>query len=124
MVQVDPRDMLKNFCFHVYAQNSLFIGEIDNALFGTSSTTTPVPLALEYTRSCGVRGLKAYGPHELPLATDLPRWPWSAKITPPPLSVQGHPKSPTYMSMVTHIDPPLCPWSLKRTRTPYVSMVS
>ena len=27
MVQVDPRDMLNNFCFHVYAQKSLFIGE-------------------------------------------------------------------------------------------------
>ena len=27
MTQVDPRDMLNNFCFHVYAQKSLFIGE-------------------------------------------------------------------------------------------------
>ena len=27
---VDPWDMLKNFCFHVYAQNSLFMGENDN----------------------------------------------------------------------------------------------
>ena len=35
MVQVDPRDMLKNFCFHVYAQNSLFIiGENYNDFFG------------------------------------------------------------------------------------------
>ena len=25
-VSVDPCDMLKNFCFHVYAQKSLFIG--------------------------------------------------------------------------------------------------
>ena len=25
--------MLNNFCFHVYAQKSLFIGENDNALF-------------------------------------------------------------------------------------------
>ena len=24
MAQVDPRDMLNNFCFHVYAQKSLF----------------------------------------------------------------------------------------------------
>ena len=27
MTQVDPQDMLNNFCFHVYAQKSLFIGE-------------------------------------------------------------------------------------------------
>ena len=29
----DPWDMQKNFCFHVYAQKSLFIGENDNAFF-------------------------------------------------------------------------------------------
>ena len=28
---VDPWDMLNNFCFHVYAQKSLFIGENGNA---------------------------------------------------------------------------------------------
>ena len=33
MAQVDPWDMLKNFCFHVYAQKSLFIGENGNGLF-------------------------------------------------------------------------------------------
>ena len=33
MVQVDPRDMLNNFCFHVYAQKSLFIGENGNFVF-------------------------------------------------------------------------------------------
>ena len=33
MVQVDPRDMLNNFCFHVYAQKSLFIGENGNGFF-------------------------------------------------------------------------------------------
>ena len=27
----DPWDMLNNFCFHVYAQKSLFIGENGNA---------------------------------------------------------------------------------------------
>ena len=27
----DPWDMLNNFCFHVYAQKSLFIGENVNA---------------------------------------------------------------------------------------------
>ena len=32
-VQVDPRDMLNNFCFHVYAQKSLFIGENGNGFF-------------------------------------------------------------------------------------------
>ena len=31
MSQVDPRDMLNNFCFHVYAWKSLFIGENSNA---------------------------------------------------------------------------------------------
>ena len=40
MVQVDPRDMLNKFCFHVYAQNLLFMGEntqggggLENAYF-------------------------------------------------------------------------------------------
>ena len=27
IAQVDPRDMLNKFCFHVYAQKSLFISE-------------------------------------------------------------------------------------------------
>ena len=40
-VSVDPCDMLNNFCFHFYAQKSLFIGEDDNAFF-TASPTTPV----------------------------------------------------------------------------------
>ena len=30
---VDPRDMLNNFCFHVYAQKPLFIAENCNAFF-------------------------------------------------------------------------------------------
>ena len=34
MAQVDPRDMLNNFCFHVYAQKSLFIAENCNAFLG------------------------------------------------------------------------------------------
>ena len=29
--------MLNNFCFHVYAQNSLFIGENDNEFFLTAA---------------------------------------------------------------------------------------
>ena len=33
MAIVDPRDMLNNFCFHVYAQKSVFIGEIGNGFF-------------------------------------------------------------------------------------------
>ena len=33
IAQVDPRDMLNNFCFHVYAQNSLFIAENCNGFF-------------------------------------------------------------------------------------------
>ena len=32
---VDPWDMLNKFCFPVYAQNSLFIGENGNAFFWT-----------------------------------------------------------------------------------------
>ena len=31
---VDRWDMLNNFCFHLYAQKSLFIGENCNAFFG------------------------------------------------------------------------------------------
>ena len=48
MAQVDPRDMLNNFCFHVYAQKSLFIVENVNAFFGTS-TTSPYPLSTDIT---------------------------------------------------------------------------
>ena len=33
MALVDPRDMLNNFYFHVYAQKSLFIGENGNGVF-------------------------------------------------------------------------------------------
>ena len=29
----DPREMLNNFCFHVYAQKSLFIGKNGTAFF-------------------------------------------------------------------------------------------
>ena len=46
MAQVDPRDMLNNFCFHLYAQKSLFIGENCNDFFWTSA---PPPLTLEFT---------------------------------------------------------------------------
>ena len=31
---VDPWDMLNNFCFHLYGQILLFIGENDNDFFG------------------------------------------------------------------------------------------
>ena len=34
-LQIDPWDMLNNFCFHVYAQKSLFIGENDKYPFRT-----------------------------------------------------------------------------------------
>ena len=40
MAQVDPRDMLNNFCFHVYAQKSLFIGENNNPFFDSLSSST------------------------------------------------------------------------------------
>ena len=43
MALVDLRDMLNNFCFHVYAQKSLFIGENVNAFFWTSASA-PVQL--------------------------------------------------------------------------------
>ena len=43
-----PWDMLNNFCFHVYAQKSLFIGENVNGFFGTSSSSSPAPLTLEF----------------------------------------------------------------------------
>ena len=34
---VDPWDMRNNFCFHVYAQMSLFVGENCNAYFLTAA---------------------------------------------------------------------------------------
>ena len=47
---VDPWDMLNNFCFHVYAQMSLFMGENDNAFFD---------MIFDMTLSCNVIGLLA-----------------------------------------------------------------
>ena len=34
---VDPWDMLNNFCFHVYAEMSLFMGENVNVFFLTAT---------------------------------------------------------------------------------------
>jgi len=39
---VDPWDMLNNFCFHVYAQMSLFMDVNVNAFF---LTATPSPVS-------------------------------------------------------------------------------
>ena len=45
MASVDPRDMLNKFCFHLYAQKSLFIAENCNVFF---LTTSPSPGTLEF----------------------------------------------------------------------------
>ena len=42
--------MLNNFCFHVYAQKSLFIAENCNGFFGTSSSAAPSPVTLQSRR--------------------------------------------------------------------------
>ena len=47
-LQIDPWDMLNNFCFHVYAQKSLFIGENDNVYFWTAAAAAPYPVSLEF----------------------------------------------------------------------------
>ena len=47
MASVDPRDMLNKFCFHLYAQKSLFKGENCNAFFLTA-TTSPSPVTFEF----------------------------------------------------------------------------
>ena len=39
--------MLNNFCFHLYAQKSMFIGENGNVYFWTSSSS-PYPVSLEF----------------------------------------------------------------------------
>ena len=39
--------VFSNFCFHVYAQKSLFIAEICNAFFLTAAATSPSPVSLE-----------------------------------------------------------------------------
>ena len=46
-IKNDPWDMLNNFCFHVYAQKSLIIGENDNVYFWTSASASPYPVSLE-----------------------------------------------------------------------------
>ena len=40
-------ESFKNFCFHVYAQKSLFIAENCNVFFGTSSASSPSPVSLD-----------------------------------------------------------------------------
>ena len=48
-LQIDPWDMLNNFCFHVYAQKSLFIGENDNVYFWTAAAAAaPSPVSFEF----------------------------------------------------------------------------
>ena len=37
VVKFDPWDMLNNFCFDVYAQKSMFIGENGNGFLGTTA---------------------------------------------------------------------------------------
>ena len=46
-IKNDPWDMLNNFCFYVYAQKSLFIGENDNVYFWTSAAA-PMPVSFEF----------------------------------------------------------------------------
>ena len=42
-------DMLNNFCFHVYAQKSLFIGENVNDFFLTAAAaSSPSPVTFEF----------------------------------------------------------------------------
>ena len=50
IAQVDPRDMLNNFCFHLYAQKSLFIAENCNAFFLTpaAAAASPSPVTFEF----------------------------------------------------------------------------
>ena len=47
-IKNDLWDMLNNFCFHLYAQNSLFICENCNAFFWTSAaaSVSPSPVSL------------------------------------------------------------------------------
>ena len=44
MLNVDPWDMLNNFCFYVYAQMLLFVGENDNGYFLTAAVP-PSPVS-------------------------------------------------------------------------------
>ena len=51
-IKNDPRDMLNKFCFHLYAQKSLFIGENCNAFFGPPQhSPDPVLLSSELVPS-------------------------------------------------------------------------
>ena len=43
---VDHWDMLINFCFHVYAQKSLFIAENCNAFLTSSSSSSPLNISV------------------------------------------------------------------------------
>ena len=45
-IKKDPWDMLNNFCFHVYAQKSLFKVENVNVFFWTAAAASPSPVSL------------------------------------------------------------------------------
>ena len=53
VVKFDPWDMLNNFCFDVYAQKSMFIGENGNDFLGPQQQHTPDPLTLEFIELAG-----------------------------------------------------------------------
>ena len=42
VVKFDPWGMLNNFCFDVYAQKSMFIGENGNVFFGTTAVAPDI----------------------------------------------------------------------------------
>ena len=46
-IKNDPWDMLNNFCFHVYAQKSLFIAENCNVFLRTPAASSPSPVSLD-----------------------------------------------------------------------------
>ena len=48
VVKFDPWDMLNNFCFHVYAQKSLFKVENVNGFFLTKLLAAPFPVTLPF----------------------------------------------------------------------------
>ena len=72
---VDRWDMLKFFCFQLYAQKSLFIAENCNVFFGTStSSPSPSPVSLEVIELKMVGRLPATAVHSITTMSEIRRY--------------------------------------------------
>ena len=70
--KLHPWDMLNNFCFHVYAQKSLFIGDMAMLFFGyLHNQSSPSPVSLDFKGHRAGSQLKMVSCHDNPQPSQL-----------------------------------------------------